>query len=303
MPESHQLKAIMVRTLIPDPLPHRSGRRLLPVLAAFVWAVALHVAVAAGLAGYSGATRQAEPPPRGFEMVEVPGKAVAEETAEAGKSGDSPRQGGGSPPPAEDPPDERSPEPTPEASDQPPGPTAPERPPEPEVIGNGGPIKKRLAEADREPVPDSRSQEPRQPSEPPGEESGPEAAASEQASPEDPPRPAAAEPEAEDAAEDAGDGSDYRPPGVPAGYRDNPAPAYPSRARRRHLEGQVILKVAVDPGGRPTEVTIAESSGHAVLDRAARETVTDWTFRPAKEDGHPVAGTVKVPIRFRLSQR
>lgn len=279
----------MTHTVTPDPLPHRTGHRLLPVLAAFVWAVALHVAVAAGLAGYSGATHQVDSPPRGFKMVEVPGEAGTEEATEPRETGGGSRK------------DDRPTPSTEQAPTEPPNkPSVPEQPAEPEVIGSGGPLKKRLAETDTEPTSSSENAEASEEASQPGENSGPDNASGEETVPEAPPEPA--EPEAEASDEDAGDGAEYRPPGVPAGYRDNPAPAYPARARRRHLEGKVVLKVAVDPDGRPTEVSVASSSGHAILDRAAKETVMDWTFRPAKEDGRPVAGAVKVPIQFRLSQ-
>jgi protein TonB len=46
---------------------------------------------------------------------------------------------------------------------------------------------------------------------------------------------------------------------------------------------------------------VAESSGHEDLDDAARAAASDWTFAPALEDGEPVAGTLRVPVRFELT--
>jgi protein TonB len=65
----------------------------------------------------------------------------------------------------------------------------------------------------------------------------------------------------------------------------------------------VLLKVRVGPDGRPMRVRVDRSSGHSVLDRAARDAVRDWSFRPATRGGKKVAGSVKVPIRFRLAGR
>jgi protein TonB len=85
-----------------------------------------------------------------------------------------------------------------------------------------------------------------------------------------------------------------------ADYLDNPAPAYPPLSRRLHEEGRVILRVLVGPGGRAGDVEVRASSGHARLDEAARETVKQWKFVPAKRGSEPVAAWVLIPISFRL---
>jgi len=81
---------------------------------------------------------------------------------------------------------------------------------------------------------------------------------------------------------------------------DNPAPSYPLSARRRGQEGRVILRVEVLPEGGVGDVILEKSSGVASLDQAALDTVRRWRFRPARENGRPVAATVQVPIRFAL---
>jgi protein TonB len=71
-------------------------------------------------------------------------------------------------------------------------------------------------------------------------------------------------------------------------------------ARRLGLEGEVLLRVFVAADGRPTDVVVLRSSGHAILDAAAVETVRNrWRFIPAMRNGVPVDDTVQVPIRFR----
>lgn len=80
----------------------------------------------------------------------------------------------------------------------------------------------------------------------------------------------------------------------------NAAPRYPFVARENGWQGRVVLRVAVDAGGRARDITVTTSSGHGVLDRAARAAVGDWRFRPATRLGRPVAGVVDVPISFRL---
>lgn len=83
-------------------------------------------------------------------------------------------------------------------------------------------------------------------------------------------------------------------------YRDNPPPRYPPQARRRHYEGIVVLDVLVDAWGRAEEVKVAKSSGHSILDRAAREAVQDWRFEPGRRGGRPMDMWVRLPVRFEL---
>jgi protein TonB len=85
-----------------------------------------------------------------------------------------------------------------------------------------------------------------------------------------------------------------------AGYLHNPAPAYPPAAQRRGLEGQVVLKVHVLASGQPDNITVAKSSGHAILDDAAIKAVTLWAFAPARRGPAAVDGWVQVPLTFKI---
>ncbi len=89
-------------------------------------------------------------------------------------------------------------------------------------------------------------------------------------------------------------------PPRPVSGPDNPLPWYPRLARRRGMEGRVVLRVTVDPQGRAAAVVVVESSGYRLLDDAARQTVMRWRFEPARRGGRPVTAEVRVPIRFRL---
>jgi protein TonB len=84
-------------------------------------------------------------------------------------------------------------------------------------------------------------------------------------------------------------------------YRHNPPPKYPKRARRKGLQGIVILEVLVDETGQVEELTVFTSSGHKILDRAARASVKKWLFQPGTRDGLTVKTWVRVPIRFQLN--
>lgn len=85
-----------------------------------------------------------------------------------------------------------------------------------------------------------------------------------------------------------------------ANYLKNPRPAYPRQAKRDGLEGTTLLRIWVQASGKPGAVTVQKSSGHELLDDAAKEAVSKWTFVPATQGGAPVGGFVTVPIVFRL---
>lgn len=85
-------------------------------------------------------------------------------------------------------------------------------------------------------------------------------------------------------------------------YRHNPPPKYPNRARRRGLQGVVILEVLVDETGQVEELTVFTSSGHRILDRAARASVKKWLFQPGTKGGKIEKMWVRVPIRFELKE-
>jgi protein TonB len=57
----------------------------------------------------------------------------------------------------------------------------------------------------------------------------------------------------------------------------------------------------VDEAGKPLDVVIESSSGHTVLDKAARDQVlARWRFQPAQRDGHAVQAWARIPITFDL---
>jgi len=80
----------------------------------------------------------------------------------------------------------------------------------------------------------------------------------------------------------------------------NAPPRYPRAARRRGLEGRVVVEATIDPAGRVVAANVQESSGYGLLDRAALDAIKRWRFEPAERDGRPVEATVAVPVVFTL---
>ena len=84
---------------------------------------------------------------------------------------------------------------------------------------------------------------------------------------------------------------------------NNPAPTYPGEAVRNQLTGTVMLEILVGIDGKPIEVTVVKSSGHRVLDQAAKRVVMQrWTFEPAMQAGQAVQARGRVPIEFTLER-
>jgi protein TonB len=78
-------------------------------------------------------------------------------------------------------------------------------------------------------------------------------------------------------------------------------PRYPESARRRGIEGTVLLKMRITAQGRVEDVQVARSAGHPDLDESAMEAVRRWRFEPARRNGEPVAeDAVLLPVVFQL---
>lgn len=89
-------------------------------------------------------------------------------------------------------------------------------------------------------------------------------------------------------------------PRFDADYLQNPAPTYPALSRRMGEEGKVVLRVFVEPSGRPSQVEIKAGSGSTRLDQAAQEAVWRWKFVSARRGEEAIGAWVQVPIVFNL---
>lgn len=78
-------------------------------------------------------------------------------------------------------------------------------------------------------------------------------------------------------------------------------PRYPGEERRRGIQGTVVLIVSVDKCGLVVDVAVEESSGNRNLDREAVSAARRWEYTPSLKDGQASAGTVRVPVTFKLT--
>ena len=77
-------------------------------------------------------------------------------------------------------------------------------------------------------------------------------------------------------------------------------PVYPDAARLQGWEGRVILEFLVDANGQTREISVVDSSGYDVLDKAAVSAARQWLYLPARLDGQTVATRLRRIIRFKL---
>ncbi len=79
-----------------------------------------------------------------------------------------------------------------------------------------------------------------------------------------------------------------------------PTPVYTGEARRLHIEGEVLLQVVLESGGRVRVLRVVRGLGHG-LDEAAVRAAEQIRFKPALQDGQPVDSSAVLHIIFQLA--
>lgn len=78
-----------------------------------------------------------------------------------------------------------------------------------------------------------------------------------------------------------------------------PDPEYTDDARRKKINGYVVLSVVVGTDGKVREATVTKSLDKG-LDNQSLKTVKEWKFQPATKDGQPVPVRIDVEMTFRV---
>ncbi|MEZ9819564.1 TonB family protein [Shewanella sp. 10N.286.45.A1] len=77
-------------------------------------------------------------------------------------------------------------------------------------------------------------------------------------------------------------------------------PHYPKKARKRGLQGTATIEVMFNQLGEQLSLTLIDSSGYRLLDKAALNAVEKWQFSaPSPQTAY--AYTVRVPVKFQLN--
>lgn len=75
---------------------------------------------------------------------------------------------------------------------------------------------------------------------------------------------------------------------------------YPPMARMNNWQGKVVLKFSVKDDGTVENLEVVQSSGHAVLDEAAMETIRRASPLPLKHELGKPRVTFQFPISYTL---
>jgi len=89
---------------------------------------------------------------------------------------------------------------------------------------------------------------------------------------------------------------------VAAKPRRRPAPTFPEDARRRGIEGHVVVRLRVDELGKVTDAVVISAEPKGVFDDVAVQTAKRYQFEPARKNGAPVSSTVEQRIVFELQR-
>jgi TonB family protein len=81
----------------------------------------------------------------------------------------------------------------------------------------------------------------------------------------------------------------------------SPNPVYTDVARRKRIQGLVLIGLTVNPDGTASDLRVLDGL-EPDSDKQAVETVTKWKFKPGIKGGHPVAIHIAVEVSFRLDQ-
>jgi protein TonB len=60
----------------------------------------------------------------------------------------------------------------------------------------------------------------------------------------------------------------------------SPKPDYPASARRRRIQGVVVLDLTLEVDGTVSAATLVSGSGCEALDRSALDKVREWRYEP-----------------------
>lgn len=85
---------------------------------------------------------------------------------------------------------------------------------------------------------------------------------------------------------------------LPVAQAGNAMPTYPEVARKKGLQGEVILEIRISESGAVVDVEVVRGDEPFVA--AALAAVRTWRYRPALVDGRPVPFTRRIKIPFRI---
>ena len=77
-------------------------------------------------------------------------------------------------------------------------------------------------------------------------------------------------------------------------------PPYPDDKRRLEEEAALKLKLSIDERGRVIAVEPVGKADRSFFEAARKHIIAHWRYKPATEDGRPIASSTVITLRFEL---
>ena len=77
-------------------------------------------------------------------------------------------------------------------------------------------------------------------------------------------------------------------------------PEYPAEAKKKKIEGRVVVRLIVDSRGMPTQCSVHSATPPGTFEAAALEAARKLRFSPGRKGGRAVPTLVLLPFDFRL---
>jgi len=77
-------------------------------------------------------------------------------------------------------------------------------------------------------------------------------------------------------------------------------PQYPRTAKRANIEGYVTMQFTVKPDGSVANIQVIDAQPPRMFNRAAKQALAQWKFKPRTRDGKRVSRNAQQTIRFTL---
>ena len=86
---------------------------------------------------------------------------------------------------------------------------------------------------------------------------------------------------------------------VPPALVKSEVPEYPEEAKRKKIEGTVVVRIIIDEKGFVERAEILKSPDR-ILDEPTLKAVNKFQFKPATFKGKPVKSVLAIPIKYSL---
>lgn len=86
---------------------------------------------------------------------------------------------------------------------------------------------------------------------------------------------------------------------VPPVLVKSEVPEYPEEAKRKKIEGTVLVRIIIDENGFVERAKILKSP-YNILDEPTLKAIYKFEFKPATFKGKPVKSVLAIPIRYSL---